>query len=540
MTSTVATERAFPVYARGENRDDCLALFRSGLRKIPNPDTGTTFTEEEISAATDELSKYYAEADALDIVLLSSQRRALHLADQWRIDRSTSPVLEQIHAPMWEPDGKLPANGGSGNVTVPALVGTGFVGSTTLPDASAAQLRDPATGKRFQVLFDTTAVGTAGEVVSVTLTLKGIDTGTDTNITIGTELEWVKNQPLNVTENATVSTDFRGGVLEETDAEFADRMLATIRHKQAAGNAAQFRAWARRASSSVEDAFVYPCAFHAGSVLVCATLKRGNVTGPDGRILDAGTQTTLTEELTPPGSPVVPRPPYVLVVAAVKQPIDATIEADMAFNSAAGWTDPSPWPTKGTGATLDTPADNKAAFISALSDQQNFTITRGVGSDDLPSGVTAPSLMAWDPTAARFEDLDVASVTAAGGDTFTVVLTTAPTMTLATGIIISPDNGKRLALAEAYEAYFDSLGPGEVVDLSTDERAHRAFRSPRPNEEYPQRAGSGVGTYLRDSLGAAIADELPVFYGSQTPAVPAYPEAGPALMVTGELGIYPV
>ncbi len=128
----------------------------------------------------------------------------------------------------------------------------------------------------------------------------------------------------------------------------------------------------------------------------------------------------------------------------------------------------------------------------------------------------------------------------AGGDLFTVVLNTAPATTLAVGSIISPDNGKRDAIAQAYETYFDSLGPGEVVDLTTDERGHRAFRSPRPNEEYPQRAGTGVGTFLRDSLGASIADELPVFYGSQTPAIPASPDDGPSLMVTGELGIYPV
>jgi hypothetical protein len=92
-----APDREFAVFQRGEVRELELALFRNALRSQTNPDTGATFTEEEIAVATAKGSKKWVEADADDIVALTDQQRALWLADQVRIDRAGTSWLSHFY-----------------------------------------------------------------------------------------------------------------------------------------------------------------------------------------------------------------------------------------------------------------------------------------------------------------------------------------------------------------------------------------------------------------------------------------------------------
>lgn len=528
MTSTVAAERAFTIFPRGELREDALRMWRNHLRQQTNPDTGAAFTEDEIAAATVRQSRWYIEADKDDLIFgMQAQQRALFLADQMRPDRASTGFLHEQHGPLWLPEGQLPAIGGSGTVSAPATVGAPFVGSTTIPSPVATQLRDAA-GRRFQVLFtvSATAGGAGSGVDGAVLTLKGVDTGSETNIAAGAELDYSANGPLGATLPATVIADFRDGAPAETDADFAKRMLDRIRYKPASGNAAHFRHWARAANVAVQDAYVYPCAFHANSVLVVVTAKRGTTLGPNGRIPSVGTMADVTARIVPPGSPVVPAMPHVAVVDAVPQSANMVMVLDMRRSSTAGWTDGDPWP----GRDSSTPST-----ITALTSQTVFKVTFPSGTDPV---TTTPSIMAWDSSTWRLEKLSVQSVTPDTGDIYDVVLDTAPTMTLATGVYIMPDNGKRLSIAQAIESYFDSLGPGEVVE-STDDRAHRALRFPEPYDEAPQVAGSGVVSFLRDALQAALANEQVVSVSSTTPTVPSDPLTGPSLMVAGNVAVYP-
>lgn len=528
MTSTVAAERAFVTFRRGELREDALRLWRNHLRQQTNPDTGAAFTEDEIAAATVRQSRWYIDADKDDLVFgMAAQQRALFLADQLRPDRASSGFLNNQHGPLWLPEGKLPASGGSGTYSAPATVGSPFVGSTTVPDAAATQLRDAA-GRRFQVLFSVfaTAGGAGGGVDGAVLTLKGVDTGEETNIAAGTELEYSANGPLGAAVPGAVVADFRGGAAAETDADFAKRMLDRIRYKPASGNAAHFRHWARGANVAVQDGYVYSCAFHANSLLVAVTAKRGTTLGPTGRIPSVGTLADVIARIVPPGSPVVPAMPHVLVVDTVPQSSDMVMALDMRRLSSAGWTDGTSWPGR-DGVSPTTVTD--------VTSQVSFKITYP-SSVPLPS--STPSLMAWNAAQWRFEKLAVQSVTADGANVFSVTLSSAPAMTIATGVYVMPDNGKRLQIAQAIEAYFDSLGPGEIV-ATTDDRAHRALRFPEPYDEAPQVAGSGVVAYLRDTLQASLANEQVVSVSSTTPAIPADPLTGPSLMVAGKVAVYP-
>lgn len=111
--------------------------------------------------------------------------------------------------------------------------------------------------------------------------------------------------------------------------------------------------------------------------------------------------------------------------------------------------------------------------------------------------------MAWNVSSSSFFQLDVASVTLVSGSTYNVVLNTAPSTTLLLGMSISPYAKLNDSIALAAQAYMDELGPGEVIDVSsnsTDPRRGRAWRFVPPNEEYPQRAGSNIISVLQDAL----------------------------------------
>jgi hypothetical protein len=151
----------------------------------------------------------------------------------------------------------------------------------------------------------------------------------------------------------------------------------------------------------------------------------------------------------------------------------------------------------------------------------------------------APKLMVWNDATSGFEALVVTSIASNGGGLFAVALAQAPMKALAVGDFISPDTGKRDLLGQTVEAYFDGLGPGEIVDLARDDRAHRAFRFPKPNEELPSRAGSSITSRLTDAMGYSLSDAQLLSMSVNAPAVPADPILGPSLLTVGRVAVYP-
>jgi len=292
-----------------------LTEWRLGLARLANPETGEPFTQDEIAQATQQGSRWWIEADAIDLVGLAIQSRALYLADQVRVRRASSSWLRSYHGDLWLGEDPLPPNPGSGPVSTVAAPGTLFIGSATIGEAGAVTYRDQA-GLRYQVL-ETVSAPAVGSPWS--LKLVGIDTGPATNLRVGAVLTLDLNPPLGAQPSATVVENFTGGLGLETDPEYADRIVSAIRHKQGAGNAAQMRAWARQATSAVADAYVYPCAMYAGSVLVALTQKR-TIAGPDAMQPSPATLASVTGYLVPPGSPVVPAGPFVVVTGFTSAP----------------------------------------------------------------------------------------------------------------------------------------------------------------------------------------------------------------------------
>lgn len=525
----MTADREFQVMPRGHIRDRViLANFRNGLRALRNPETGALFTEDEIARATQVGSRWWIEADAIDQLGQLDQRRAIYLSDQIRVERASTAFLEDFHGALWGED-RLEATGGSGTVNVPAVAGTIIVGSTTIPDPAAYQARDGA-GKKYQVF--STVTTPAGDVAAVTMA--AIDTGSTTNLHAGDKLTWITRDP-SMQPECTVASDFTGGTDTETDAEFADRLMSRARYKQAAGNDPHFRAWARAASNSIEDAYVYPCALHAGTVVVAITQKRGNALGPLARIPSVSVLATAIAYLTPPGSPVVPSRANVLVVPVQSLSISCKMQLQLARGSASGWTDALPFPAYNAGSM---------ASVTAVASPTDFEIT--CASDaTLPGqlplaalhGSDAPAMMLWDEARSRFLPLSITTITDLGGNVFRVQLSAPVAMTVAVGTRVSPLLARHALVSAALQEYFDELGPGDLFDTSTDPRGTRCVRFPRVIDERGYRVGAVGATRVMEALGGSAADAVAAF-SVTTPTYPVSVSDGPKMLTLGAVGVY--
>jgi len=518
----------FPISARGEMRELYLTLARTGLRKLINPDTKQPFTDSEIALATNEKSDVYRRAEALDGVLFVMQQRGLYLSEQWDPRRANTQMLEKVHGYLWD-EKYLEASGGSGPIVDGCNPLTTVIGSTTLGDPAAAKLTDPAQ-RTYQVLF---TVQAGPSDTTIELSVVALDGGDETNLTSGTKLQWV-NKPLGLVGNPSVTADFTGGFARETDRQFAERLLRKMRHKQGAGNNAQQRAWAEQsARNAVASAFVYACARNAGSLHVAVIQRRGTVQGPTGGAPSVGTLAAVTEYVVPPGSPVQPAHVHAVVTGWTAVPTDMVIALSMPVGIDAGWADLQPFPGTSGGSAATITAINVGANPLAIAIQANMT---------LPSGVTQPQMMVWNATTSRWVKLNVASIAHVAGTTYNVILSSLPTgLALAVGLVISPYTERAEPIANAIETYFDSLGPGEIIDVSTnsaDPRRPRAARFPKVYEEYPMRAGADVLEYIKDAFGSGISDRDLVSNSVSLPPLPTDPNNGPNRIVAGKIAIY--
>lgn len=508
----------FPVFSVGAIRDQILQDWRLELRNQINPDTGQPWSEDEIARAIAPGSRWWIQANGDDQVCLALQQQGLTFADQVRIDRANTVWLRDHHGWQWGMSYR-PASGGFGPATNedPVVAGTIYFGSTTIGDTAAFVVTDPR-GKRYQAYQTAVADGSG----NVTINFLAIDTGKETNLPTGTIFTPSANIPLGHAGNFSTTDDFTGGVDAETDAEFAARLLERIRNKPGAGNRSQWREWAKEASSSIEEGFVYPCAMHAGSTLIAITQKRSNTVGPLARIPNTAVLSSAISYLVPPGSNVVPGDVLTLVTGVSHLPTDIEIALEMPTNSTAGWRDLNPWPRRlMTGAKVTSVVSPTVFEMSA----------------DTAPPTSIPRIMVWDVQTSKFVVLTGIIVSALGGGIYEVEHAAGPVVQV--GDYVSPLMGRYSTLQEALEKHFDAMGPGDVVPLD-DERAHRAFRYPMTSDEYPARLGRGVLNTLQDVLDGLISDSDLLYKSNTEPPIPVDPTDGPAMLTLGGVGVYPL
>jgi hypothetical protein len=514
-------DREFPTYARGEVRDAILTAYRNSLREQRDPVTGQPYDENTIRRATMKPSRFWVEAEAIDIVIQAQQKRGDFLAQNLNPERAASPFLYDFHGAQRKTQ-PLPATGASGYVRARGVLGTEWQGSTAIPDGTAIQATDEQ-GLTYQVLI-TGEVDDADE--GVLLALQGVSTGPDTELEVGAKLTWV-NPPPGSEPTALVEVAFSGGTNRETDAEFSSRLIDLRARPAGAGNDAHFRFWARQASNAVADAFVYPTADHSGSVGVAIVQKRGTSTGPLGRLPSVGTMTVVRGFLTPPVSGEVPGQVRTIVTPWQPEYSDLSLRLGMRRNTDAGWFDAIAWPhgDEQPAVVLDTPAPTTDGF--RMQTQEEAT----------PTGVT-PQLMWWNPDTSVFTRLQVSSVVAAGDPgQFDVTLSVGGDA-LPAGARISPYSGRAVELAKSIRDYFDSLGPGEVVDLANDIRAPIAFRRVEPSIRASYYGGSAIQEYVKDALGSSLFRFALLEMDPSEPRIPTNVSDGPYLLVPRHVGVY--
>jgi hypothetical protein len=366
-----------------------------------------------------------------------------------------------------------------------------------------------------------------------------MDAGIATNLKSGDRITWAYRND-GMAPEAVVAADFVGGTDVETDAEWISRIEGNIRFRQGGGNDAQQRAWARRASNSIEDAYVYPCFLGPNSFAICITQKRGATQSPTAKIAPAALLTTTTAFMVPPGSPVEPSDPFVLVTPHQTQEAFLALDLDMATGSTTGWTDSQPWPLWGGTSAWPT-----VALIST-----NYAIISCPDEATLPgqvegatvTGDDIPSMMVWVSSEGRFRELgSVASVEQNVDGDYVVTWTGTRPSYVTLSATVSPRTAMLSLISGALVDYFDHLGPGELY-ASTHEFFDRCQRFPEPKYERPSKMSGDVAEWVREALGGAcstVALSFP-FTGAISPNVPTYPSDGPYMLVAGDVYVRPL
>jgi hypothetical protein len=237
---------------------------------------------------------------------------------------------------------------------------------------------------------------------------------------------------------------------------------------------------------------------------------------------------------------VVPSDVFVRVIAPNEQSSDVVLQISMGIGASGGWYDRIPWPNPAA-------TEPAAVVVSSVASQTEFDVTvettdylpGQTGDDTTLSGDDCPAIMIWNNTKSRFERLIVLEVRKED-TTVTITLSAAPTTTITTGMHISPFTENLDTIAEAAEAYFDELGPGELFDPDTDPRGKRAKRFPPTNEKYPARAGQAIVTRVVDALGNVAPDAYLVSMSETDPDYPTEVADGPSMIVLGHLTVFPL
>jgi len=533
---SVNPDPEFQTQPRGHVRDVILDYFRAGLLRRINPETGVLFTEDEVARATGPGTRWYRQASAIDDYGQGVQRNALWHNDQIRIDRACTKSLDELHAPLWDPEGRLPATGGYGPVLITGAPGTLVVGSTLLNDPSAYWGRS-SKGVRVQV-WSGGEIGSSGSII---VTMIATDTGSETDLPADDEIFFAERDP-NMAPTATVAEDWTGGTDPESDAARASRMISAIRHKQGGGNDAQQRAIARRVSNAVEDVFIYQCPFGAGSAMFVPTQKRGKTNrSPTARIPGNALIAAITARMVPPGSPDNPAPPRIVICPPVAESTNIDLRVDLQVGSRDGFYDAIPFPLCSNGGR-----------VSILSWTATELHIRAPGSVTLPgsdAGATLsgegsiPKMMYWDVAYSKWQKISgVQSVTHTSANDYTLTFATSvPAGLRSTSVVISPYVSGFMSdlISQALMVYFDERGPAELFTL-VHERSGRCQRFPERREMFPSHIGEDIVTYVLDALSETASRGVLQNVTTYEPDIPSDPISGPSMLVLGTVGVYPL
>jgi hypothetical protein len=147
--------------------------------------------------------------------------------------------------------------------------------------------------------------------------------------------------------------------------------------------------------------------------------------------------------------------------------------------------------------------------------------------------------MVWLEAESRFIELPVQSVEDLGSNVYRVLLNGEP-LEMFTGLRVSPFIARHALISAAIEAYFDSLGPGDLFDIAVDRRGERCVRFVPIEDEFHYRAGSVLANEVSEALGSTSADTVLAAISKTVPSYPSNLVLGPNMLTAGKASVFSV
>jgi hypothetical protein len=422
--------------------------------KLRNPavDTGTN-TQPDIDASVfaDQMMLIYADAQAIGRATSLATTRGTRLDD----------VGNSEGVP------RRPTTGAVGFVSVVASTGGGTIFAGDV-------LVHPTTGLRYQCLA--TALYLNGGQVPVA----GIDTGPTTNMPPGTVLQWSSPRP-GIGPPATVvaqadGTGLKGGAPVEDDDSYAARIAQKRANPPASGNTAEVLSVVLNTTTvPVEAVWVWPAMKGPGTVAVAFTVRSD---APGGSRLPNGAQISLvlgTLQAAFPGDDGI----FVANMSA--QNVVLVLKQAWAAG-AVPWADAAPWPPY--------IASNKVNVnATPTPTATTFRLTTTSAATAAPQA--GQTIGFYDAANQVFRKKRILTVTVVvAGQTWDIVCDTSnnasdTSYTPASGQPASPWSDSLNLLVAPVEAYFATLGPGEMMAAPFPDPGTRQQRQPPSPGAWP-------------------------------------------------------
>ena len=368
-----------------------------------------------------------------------------------------------------------PAVGASGYVMIGAAAG----GTTIL---AGDEIKVKNSGARYRCAK--TALYGDGQLVLLT----AIDVGPGTDQPAGTKMEWSNPRP-GCSVEATVWSE---GLTGWRDEATADEYRALIEERRgnpsAAGNDAAYQALIEDATANgvaVQKAFTWPAIKGSGTTAFTFTMRP---TTPGGSRLPSQAQLAIVLAALE-GS--FPRDDGIFGVLLAEQSTEIQIRATWRKN-AAPWTDANPWPTF-IAASTPVRVDGAVTISSG-----GFRVTT---DGTLTAPVVGQTLGLYDAANATFVQKRIAGVTEVVADkswdlTFDMSAGASDVFTPADGALVSPWSDSLNLITGAIVAYFDAMGPGELVATFYDP-GRRQRRQPENPESWPSEISNRIDALVQ-------------------------------------------
>lgn len=459
-----------------------------------------------VGEGTMELMRGSAIADTI----LPLYSNSLALANDVDLDNKTREgLIEELARAGAEPP--FEAVGGSGYVTIEASAGGGklFEGDT---------LSDPETSFLYEVAE--TRKYFNGDSVPI----RGLSTGSSTNLPAGTILRWTSQRP-GIKSKVVVNATPRGTGLEygrgaETDSEIRARIRAAKANPAAAGNDADIQQKVFATPGvAVQQAFTYTMS----PALTNFTFTQAPATIGSSRAPTAVSLAAARARLIG----AFPKGDGYRELLILEQQIDLMVRVKWARGT-KNWVDAVPWPPYTGGGIL-------TQTVSAVTDSMTFQVASNV----VPQ--VGQTFAFFDRVNRTFKRKRVLSASSPGPGFVDIVCD--PTNSASdvdyyptVGDIPCPYSESLDTLIEPTLEAFEGLGPGEMVASFFDE-GFRQRRSPDPNDAWPSELSSKSfrGYDDLDSATSVI-----IAYPTIPYATPVgVPNVSVNLLVLGRLSAFP-